>query len=108
MSIIKIAKDYIIKAILGKNIVPRELLDLHDYFRLNGPINFTYEKRDGLIIAESTNFRFGSIITSGINEKELDANIKDAIITSFDLPSAYSAEAKIQKEGQLNNSYALA
>jgi hypothetical protein len=108
MSIIKITKDYILKALCDKNTVPRELLELHDYFRLYGPINFTYEKRDGLIIAESTDFRFGSIITSGKHEKELDENIKDAIITSFDLPSAYAKEAKIYKEGQNKNAYALA
>ena len=108
MSIIKVTKDYIIKAIRGKNVVPRELLDLHDYFRIYDPINFIYEKKDGLIIAESTNFRFGSIITSGRNEKELEENIKDAIITSFDLPAAYSKEAKIYNMGKNTNTYALA
>ena len=110
MSIIKITKDYLIKSLLGKNIVPRELLELHDYFRLNGPINFTFEKKDDLIIAESNNFKFGSIITSGRDLKELDENIKDAILTSFDVPSTYSNEAKIHREDQHQNQniYALA
>lgn len=93
---------------LGKGVVPRELLDLHDYFRLYGGINFSFDKKEDLIIAESTNFKFGSIITSGKNPKELDANIKDAILTSFDVPSSYAEEAKIHKEGQKENVYALA
>lgn len=108
MSIFKITKDYIVKTILGEDTIPRELLDLHDYFRLYGPIHFSYDRRGEFIIAESTNFRFGSIITSATNEKELDSNIKDAIMTSFDLPSVYSKEAKIYQEGANKSAYALA
>lgn len=110
MTFLKQAKDHIIKGILGKDVVPRELFELHDYFRLNGPISFRYEKQeDGTIVAISTNFRFGSIITSGKDEKELDANIRDAILTSFDLPSAYEDEAKLYKKNEnADHSYALA
>lgn len=104
----KRAKDHIIKSLLGKGIVPRELLELHDYFRLYESINFTFEKKEDLIIAESSDFKFGSIITSGKNPEELDKNIKDAILTSFDVPSSYAGEAKIHKEGQKENVYALA
>jgi hypothetical protein len=108
MSALKIVRDHIIKALLGSDTVPRELLELHDYFRLHGPINFRYEKEGDTIVAISTNFRFGSIVTSGKNLKELDENIKDAILTSFELPSAYEKEAKLYKEGNNSPVYALA
>ena len=39
------------------------------------PINFTYKNEGNLIIAISTNYRHGSIVTSGNNEKDLE-NIK--------------------------------
>ena len=108
MSLTKKTRDYVIKAILGNKVVPRGLFELNEYFRHYHGINFRYEKKEGLIIALSTNFRFGSIITSGKNEEELDKNIKDAILTSFEIPSSYAKEAKIQKVGDGRKDYALA
>jgi hypothetical protein len=108
MSFIKQSKDNFVKFLFGKNIVPRELLDLHDYFRLHGPINFEYKQGDGVTIAVSTNFRFGSIVTSGKNEKELDRNIRDAILTSFDLPAVYAKESTLYRTDKKENTYALA
>ncbi|MBD3300480.1 MAG: hypothetical protein GF347_03960 [Candidatus Moranbacteria bacterium] len=95
-----------IKLLNGKEFVPRELLELHDYFRNYKEINFKYEKEDGFIVAKSTNFEHGSIITYGKNKKELDENIKDAILTSFEIPSSYAKEAKIvnMKEKNLMSS----
>lgn len=91
MSLIKKSKDYFIKILLGKQIVPRGLFELNQYFRLHGPINFERKiSEDGSIIVISTNFRYGSIMTSARNEKELDKNIKDAILTSFSVPSSYA------------------
>lgn len=94
MNIVKIAKDQAMKWILrSQRIVPRELLELNQYFRLHGGINFAYKKSDeGYIVARSTDFRYGSIITSGKNEQEIDRNIKDAILTSFEIPSVYSGK----------------
>lgn len=108
MSILKKTKDQLLKFALGSATVPRGLFELDQYFRLHDPINFQYEKKDGLIIALSTNFRYGSIVTSGRNEGELDKNIKDAILTSFEIPSSYAKEAKIHKVGDGRKEYALA
>lgn len=112
MNIIKVIKDQAIKILNGPEMVPRELLELNQYFRLYGGINFDYKKNDeGYTVARSTNFRYGSIITSGKNEEEVDKNIKDAILTSFEIPSVYLKEAKIKKEGsekQSQSVYALA
>jgi len=107
MVICKKVKDQIIKVFLGDSTVPRGLFELGEYFRLYGSINFEHQKGDGVIIAKSTNFRYGSIVTSGKDEKELDKNIKDAILTSFQLPSSYSKEAKICKVGEKQLEYAL-
>ena len=94
MTLTKKAKDRIIRALLGGNTVPRSVLDLHQYFRQFGPISFRYERaEDGTTIAISNNFRYGSIVTSGKDPKELDKNIKDAILTSFEIPSSYAKEA---------------
>ena len=110
MNIIKVTKDQMFKLILGKRIVPKELLELNQYFRLHGPIDFEYSKsNDGNIIAKSSNFRYGSIITSGRDMSEVDKNIKDAILTSFGVPSAYVHEAALRREGTEKEScYALA
>ena len=93
MSIIKQSKDHLVKLLLGNNVVPRELLELHDYFRIHKGITFEYKKEQGKIVAISKNFKYGSIVTSGKNQRELDMNVKDAILTSFDLPAAYEKEA---------------
>ena len=60
------------------------------------------------MIAASNNFRFGSIVTAGKNERELDRNIKDAILTAFDIPSAYAKDAKLYHEGETAKAYAAA
>lgn len=109
MGFFKMIKDQLIKAILGKSAVPRGLFELGQYFRHHGPITFKYEQgEDGRIIAISENFRFGSIVTSGKDKEELDKNIKDAILTSFDIPSSFKDEAGIYKIGDAQEKYALA
>ena len=102
----KVFKDYLGKAISGVDYVPRGLLDLNEYFRHNGSIKFIYHNEGSLIVAVSENFRFGSLITHGKDMKELDRNIKDAILTAFEIPSAYALEAKIKNETE--QEYALA
>jgi len=108
MSTIKKAKNQLLKLVFGKSIVPRGLFELNQYFRLNGPIGFEHKKSKNSIMARSINFRYGSIVTSGKDQKELDKNIKDAILTSFEIPSSYAGEAKIVKEGEKSKKYALA
>src|SRR5262245_20436319 len=100
MSLLRRTKNQLIKLLLGKNTVPRGLLELHDYFRLYGPITFRREEQNGLIIAISTNFRYGSIVTSGETPEKLDCQIKDAILTAFEVPSSYAPEAKVAKVGE--------
>lgn len=100
-------KDTAIKFLIGKSAVPRGLVDLHQYFSHNDPINFRYEEsQDGYIVAVSTNFRHGSIITSGKDQDELEKNIKDAILTSFDVPSSYADEAGVRRVGESRGEYA--
>lgn len=109
MFIYKKIKDYLIKFLLGSKTVPQGLFELSRYCQLFGPIHFKYEKgEDGTIIAVSANFKLGSIVTSGKNENELDKNIKDAILTFFEIPSSYSKEAKICKVGAKQEGYAIA
>lgn len=109
MSIVKKIKDNLIKQLLGKASVPRGLFELNQYFRHYPAINFKYNKtEDGTIVAISENFRYGSIVTSGKNQEELDKNIKDAILTSFDIPSSFAKEAGIHKVGEHQEQYALA
>lgn len=108
MSIIKILKDYIVKGLNGADFVPRGLLDLHEYFKANEPIHFNYTDENGVIVAVSENFRYGSIVTSGKDYDELDRNIKDAILTSFEIPSSYYKEAKIIRVGERKAEYVLA
>lgn len=99
----KIIRDWLFKAYLGKNSVPAGLSELNHYFAVNEPINFSFHKEDGLIVAKSTNFRYGSIVTYAASDKELDKNIKDAILTSFSVPSSYAKEANVQnvKDGKV-------
>lgn len=108
MSIRKIIQDHFYKhAVLGRDFLPRELFELASYFRTNGNIHFDFKKENGKIIAISTNFRYGSIITSGATPEELDKNIKDAILTAFDVPSSYAKEANIRNAKE-EHSYAIA
>lgn len=109
MTLTKKVKDQLIKALLGKASVPRGLFELNQYFRLYGPINFRHEKGEGgNIIAISTNYRFGSIVTSGMTTEELEKNIKDAILTSFSIPSSFAKEAAVYKVGDKQGEYAIA
>lgn len=109
MRIIKVFRDYVIKSVLGKSVVPSGLVELYKYFRQYGPIVFESHKEEyGIIVSVSKNFRFGTIIAHGKNPQELDAHIKDAILTSFEIPSSYKKEAAIIKEGERGNVYALA
>ena len=109
MTLIKKAKDQLIKMLLGSASVPRGLFELNQYFRHHGPISFRNERgEDGNIIAISNNFRHGSIVTSGKDLSTLDKNIKDAILTSFDIPSSYAKEASIRKTSDKQEEYALA
>jgi len=108
MSIYKKTKDQLIKILLGNNGVPRGLFELSNYFRLYGPITFEHHNENGVIIAVSGNFKQGSIITSGRNAEELDKNIKDAILTAFEVPSSYSKEIGICKVGDKREEYAIA
>lgn len=108
MTLLKQTKDLIVKAISGRNYVPVQLLNLNKYFRHYGAIKFALHQEDDVIVSVSTNFRYGSIIACGKNEKELEVNTKDAILTSFEIPSAYKKEACIVREGEKANAYALA
>ncbi len=100
MSFPKIIKDWLFKAYLqSHSAVPSGLVDLQKYFRNYGAITFNNHQEDGLIVAVSNNFRFGSIVTFGKNEAELDAKIQDAILTSFGVPSSYAKEAALHREG---------
>ncbi|MCX6809202.1 MAG: hypothetical protein NTZ65_00370 [Candidatus Berkelbacteria bacterium] len=108
MKIVKTIRDNLVKVMLGQYSVPRGLFDSREYFRENGFIHFNYEKTNKGIVARSTNFRWGAIITFGKNPRELDRKIKDAILTSFEIPSSYAKEAKIQKVGAEKKGYALA
>ena len=101
-------RDNVAKALLGTTSVPRGLVELNQYFRHYGDINFTKHREDGLIVAVSKDFRLGKIVTSGANEKDLDAQIKDAILTAFGIPSSYRQEAGIVKVGEKKDSYAIA
>lgn len=107
MGIVKRSQDFIVKIASG-DYVPRGLFELSEYFRINEPIKFEFRKEDGKLVAISTNFRHGSIITSGKNSQELDVNIKDAILTSFEVPSSYAKEAGVSRVGERKQEYALA
>ena len=108
MSLIKVAKDNLIKLLLGKAAAPIGLVNLQRYFRIYGEINFNKQVEDGVIIAVSTDFNQGSIVTQGRDEVELDENIKDAILTAFEVPSSYAKEAGIHRIGAATNAYAPA
>jgi len=108
MTLIKRVKDRSIKILLGKDSVPRGLFELRNYSRHYKSINFKVGKTDGGFVAVSTNFRYGSIITSGKSAGELDKNIKDAIMTAFEIPSVYAKEADIKRVGQVKKEYAFA
>lgn len=109
MFIIKQLKDQFTKMALGKS-VPRGLFESREYFRTFGPIHFQINKEGGFLIAKSTNFHWGTIITYAKNSKELKDKIEDAILTSFEIPSSYAKEASIHEVGstKTKKEYALA
>lgn len=100
MHVVKSLRDRLLKVYLTSlKTVPAGLHELDKYFRRNGAINFSYHREDNMIVAVSENFRYGSIVTFGKDEQELDQKIKDAILTSFGVPSSYAEEAGIHREG---------
>ncbi len=107
MSIIKQAKDLATRVTSGRSM-PAGLIEMHSYFKNNGPIKFDQHRKNGLIVVVSSNFIYGSIITSGKNANELDNNIKDAILTSFEIPSAYAKETGLRQIGEKKREYAIA
>lgn len=97
MSLSKQIKDCLIKILWNGKSVPNELFELSQYFRNYGPIEFEFKQEYSEVIAISKNFQHGSIVTSGKDAKELEKNVKDAILTSFDVPSSYAEEAGVHK-----------
>lgn len=108
MNPIKVVRDAIMKFLVGKSLVPMGLAELHKYFRRYGPISFKRRAEDGVLIAVSENFRFGSIVASGKTPEELDRSVKDGILTAFSVPSSYRKEAAVEKVGEMGGAYAIA
>ena len=108
MKLAKVVKDRAIRVLLGKSVVPSGLYELGKYFRLYGPIKFEHHQEGSTIVSVSTNFKYGSIVACGDTREKLDENVKDAILTSFEIPSSYRKEAAIVNEGELQEEYALA
>ncbi len=92
----KMIRDWLFKA-YNMRLVPSGLVEIQKYFRNNKNIGFDTYNEEGVIVAVSNNFRYGSIVTSGKTLTELDTNIRDAILTSFSIPSAYAKEAEINR-----------
>lgn len=98
MRTIKVLKDYGVKLLLGKSVVPSGFVELHKYFRYYDPIRFKHRTEDGgIVVSISENFRHGTIITHTRDLKKLDINIKDAILTSFEVPYSYRKEVAIMR-----------
>ncbi|MDE2100215.1 MAG: hypothetical protein KGL39_23365 [Patescibacteria group bacterium] len=108
MNLLKVTKDQVARLLLGKAVVPAELLELSTYFRRFKEINFEQHKEDGLIVAVSTDFKYGTIIAHGRNQEELDNDTRDAILTAFGVPSAYQKEADLRRVSERKDAYALA
>lgn len=107
MSLYKQLKDRLIRLLLGKDLVPSGLAELHQYFRSYGPIQFRYEKQeDGSFVAVSENFRHGSIVTHAGDRGALDSKIEDAILTAFEVPSSYASEAAVHRVGEKEYAFA--
>lgn len=76
-------RDKIVAHLFNESYVPVGLSDLNHYFRTYGAIHFRHEKQsDGSIVAISSNFRYGTIITHAQRLEELDEKVKDAVLTS--------------------------
>ena len=107
MSFSKQIKDWVIKMTDGQagQLAVREL---RHYFTIYGPIRFTVRQEGGLLVAVSANFHHGNIVTYGKEQKELDQNIEDAILTAFDVPAVYKQEAHLQRLNSEEPLYAVA
>lgn len=97
MNIVKILKDKVARKLSGESYIPESLFTYSEYFRNFHSINFTFHTEGGVLVAVSTDFKYGSIVTSGKSQVELDKNIKDAILTSFEIPSVYADKINLQK-----------
>lgn len=104
----KFLKDSATKLFSG-NRLPPGVLELRRYFAVYKEINFVKEVQpDGTIVAVSTDFHQGGIVTSGKDEEQLKENIEDAILTAFDVPGVYAKEAGIRQVGKHKLRYAPA
>lgn len=108
MKPLKIIQDQLSKLLAGPKMVPQGLADLQRYFRVYGPINFSRHNEEDSIVFISENFHYGSIVTSGKTLEEVDRNVKDAILTAFEIPSAYAKETGLQRLGKVATEYAPA
>ena len=112
MGLLKVARDHISRLVVQAFVPdyrPKSLVELKDYFYHYHTINFDYHQGDnGRTIAVSNNFYNGSIVTSGNDKKDLDSNIKDAILTAFNVPSSYAGDAGITEESSRQGQYAPA
>lgn len=97
MSLSKILLDSLTKVVRGPEWVPRGVADFQRYFRNYKKIEFKVTIEGGVFIAESADFKYGAIVTSGATQQELDRNIEDAILTAFEIPSVYAHEAPLTK-----------
>jgi hypothetical protein len=92
---------------LDNKTYPSSLSNLHYYFRTYRQINFQFERQqDGSFIAFSTDFQYGSIITSAPSKELLDDKVKDAILTAFEVPSSYAKEAAVKRQGEEGYAFA--
>ena len=100
MKLHKVLRDKLTKIALGTTTVPAGLFEWTEYTIHFKGINFdvALDKNDKVYRAKSTNFRHGVIFAEAISLKELDNNIKDAILTAFEIPSSYRKEARITNE----------
>lgn len=105
MSLVKELKDSIRKALTPSNYVPEGLFELQRYTRNYGGIRFEYLQEDGGVVARSTNFQYGSIVTFASSLRELETKIPDAILTSFSIPSSYAKQAGIHRVGAESAEY---
>lgn len=103
----KEVKDLFIKIVSRGTSARQQLVEFKEYFTRYKKIDFTIKKGDGQLIAISKNYRNGGIVTAGRDKRELDENIRDAILTVFSIPSVYSKEAGLHKAGDKGMSYTV-
>lgn len=106
----KLVKDAFHRYVLGEKY-STQLQDAREYFKLYGAIEFeqVHDTNTGEMIAVSKNFKRGTIVTSGMNQADLDEHIHDAILTMFDIPAIYSDKLKIARADRASVSrYAIA